>query len=75
MAKCQDHLSQVSMDLIILLNYVYVTSEQAKVENLENHVGIQDLTIDALKKIMNDRFASVEKNFEAISPGNVRNMI
>ena len=63
------------MDLIILLNYVYVTSEQAKVENLENHVGIQDLTIDALKKIMNDRFASVEKNFEAISPGNVRNMI
>ena len=75
MAKFQDYLSPVSMDLIMLLNYVYNTSKQAKVENLENHLGIQDLTIDALKKILNDRFASIEKHFEAISPGNVRNMI
>ena len=37
---------------------------------------MQDLTIDTLKTLTNERFASVEKNLEAINSGNVAaNMI
>ena len=56
---------------------MYITCEQvkveklenevAKVEQLENQVKMQDLTIDALKTLMNERFANVEKNLEAIN--------
>ena len=59
-----------------------VTSEQAKVEKLRNQVEMQDrkiaaqdLTIDALKTMMNETYALAEKNLEAINPGTSQNMI
>ena len=71
------------------MKIIFATSQQVKVENLENQVAkvekenqmqnqkieAQDLTIDALKLMTDDRFASVENNLEAINPGNVASMI
>ena len=68
-------LECILVSIIVLLNYLYVTSEQAKVEKLENQVEMQDLTIDTLKTLMNERFTTVETNFEAINSGKIGSMI
>ena len=46
-------------------------------EKLEEHIDVQDqkiaaqnLTIDVLETMTNERFASVAKNFQAVDPGN-----
>ena len=58
---------------------MHVTSEQVKVEKLEEEVAkvekeneMQDLTIGALKAMTSERFTSVVKNQEAINSGNER---
>ena len=62
--------------LVSLISCFNNVCEQATVDKLRNEIDMQnqkiaaqDLTIDALKAITNERLGSIEKNLEDIHPG------